>query len=279
MQYYLSRQSPRLLKDGSTIVTSIEYQWQHTEVNRFVSSLTSLISRLIDRWSRLVEFTLRLGGANQQCFGTSPTDMGRDFKSIFLLTSCSNGVHWTIIDRFYIDDLLAPEYGYEDDLNKDRSWTTNLVPWVESSLTRKKTTINVWLNGDRWHIVVTIKTFGRSMTSPSERFHRLKNLHGQSKNNTSFWRRMLSFFLEYLSRSFQSKLIYIRPGFVLSFQVDAVNSKDAKTSLDFDDVGDFPDPDWVIPRLSNLVSSSDQCHTNRSESAARCILLSIGKFD
>jgi hypothetical protein len=61
---------------------------------------------------RLLEFTLRLGSANAQCYGTSKTDLDRDLKSILLLSSCSNGVHWTIIDRFRISDILAPDFGF-----------------------------------------------------------------------------------------------------------------------------------------------------------------------
>jgi len=60
--------------------------------------------------NRLLEFTLRLGSSNAQCFGTSKTDLDRDIKSVLLLSSCSNGVHWTIIDLFHISDILAPDF-------------------------------------------------------------------------------------------------------------------------------------------------------------------------
>lgn len=33
-------------------------------------------------------------------------------KSILLLSSCSNGVHWNIIDLFRISDILAPDFGF-----------------------------------------------------------------------------------------------------------------------------------------------------------------------
>lgn len=61
---------------------------------------------------RLLEFTLRLGSSNTQCYGTSKVDLDRDLKSVLLLTSCSNGVHWTIVDRFRISDILAPDFGF-----------------------------------------------------------------------------------------------------------------------------------------------------------------------
>jgi hypothetical protein len=63
--------------------------------------------------NRLLEFTLRLGSSNVQCFGTSKTDLDRDMKSILLLTSCSNGIHWTLVDRFRISDILAPNFGFD----------------------------------------------------------------------------------------------------------------------------------------------------------------------
>jgi hypothetical protein len=62
--------------------------------------------------NRLLEFTLRLGSSNAQCFGTSKTDLDRDIKSVLLLSSCSNGVHWTIVDLFHISDILAPDFGF-----------------------------------------------------------------------------------------------------------------------------------------------------------------------
>lgn len=63
--------------------------------------------------TRLLEFTFRLGTTNSQCYGTNPTDLDRNLKSILLLTSCSNGIHWKIIDRFHISDILAPDYGFK----------------------------------------------------------------------------------------------------------------------------------------------------------------------
>jgi hypothetical protein len=62
--------------------------------------------------NRLLEFTFRLGTSNAQCFGTTKTDLDRGIKSILLLSSCSNGVHWTIIDLFRITDILAPDFGF-----------------------------------------------------------------------------------------------------------------------------------------------------------------------
>lgn len=66
-----------------------------------------------DRRDRLLEFTLSLGSSNAQCSGTSKTDLDRDFKSILLLSSCSNGVHWSIVDRFSMSDILAPDFGFD----------------------------------------------------------------------------------------------------------------------------------------------------------------------
>ena len=61
--------------------------------------------------NRLLEFTLRLGSASAQCFGTNRNDLDRDMKSVLLLSSCTNGVHWTIVDLFRISDILAPDFG------------------------------------------------------------------------------------------------------------------------------------------------------------------------
>lgn len=147
-----------------------------------------------DQSNRLLEFTLRLGSANQQCYGTSPNDIARDLKSILLLTSCSNGVDWTIVDGFRISDLLAPDYGWDDDFNDHHSSMTNyfiLVHWVESFFKRKQKMMNVLLNGDKWHMVVIIKMFGLLMILPFERFHRWKNLHVQSKAEMLFEDRIL----------------------------------------------------------------------------------------
>lgn len=154
-----------------------------------------------------------------------------------------------------------------------------LVLWVESFFKRHRKTMNVWLNGDKWLMVVIIKMFGLLMILLFEKSNRWKNRHVQSKDKTSvemidddvllgiFW-----------CRSFQSKLTYIRPGFVLSFQVDVVNVKDAKALLDFNDVCHFSYSYRVISRLSNLVSSSHQFNPMGSESTIGFIRLSIRKL-
>lgn len=107
MQYYLSRQSFGLFQIRLSISAHIEYQRQFTEVNPSITHLPNPFISL----DRLLEFTLQLGTTNPQCYGTSKTDLDRDAKAILLLSSCSNGVHWTIIDRFRISDLLAPNFG------------------------------------------------------------------------------------------------------------------------------------------------------------------------
>ena len=107
MRYHLSRQSFRLFQSRLSISAYIEYQWKFTKVTLPVNHLQSVSSFS----NRLLEFTLRLGSANPQCYGTSRTDLDRDAKAVLLLSSCSNGVHWTMIDRFRIADILAPDFG------------------------------------------------------------------------------------------------------------------------------------------------------------------------
>lgn len=63
-------------------------------------------------YCRLLDFTLRLGTSNPQCFGTSKNDLDRDLKSILLLSSCSNGVHWAIVDLFRASDIIARDFRY-----------------------------------------------------------------------------------------------------------------------------------------------------------------------
>ncbi|CAF1557438.1 unnamed protein product, partial [Rotaria sordida] len=70
------------------------------------------ISNINGSSPKLLEFTLRLGNTNAQCFGTSINDLDRDLKSVLLLSSCSNGVHWTIIDHFRISDILARDFRF-----------------------------------------------------------------------------------------------------------------------------------------------------------------------
>ena len=43
-------------------------------------------------------------------------------------------------------------------------------------------------------------------------------------------------FLCTLIRTFQTKLMYIRPGYILSFRLDAINNKEPNVILDVDDV-------------------------------------------
>jgi hypothetical protein len=103
--------------------------------------------------NRLLEFTLRLGSANAQCYGTSQTDPNREMKSILLLSSCSNGVHWNIIDLFRISDILAPDFGFSSFI---KSFNFRLIIFfclierlVEFYLKRKSRVKIALLNGDK----------------------------------------------------------------------------------------------------------------------------------
>ena len=40
-------------------------------------------------------------------------------------------------------------------------------------------------------------------------------------------------------KTFQTKLTYIRPGFILNFQLESLQRKESKASFDFDDVNFF----------------------------------------
>ena len=78
------------------------------------SKFTIILSTICHLFSyRLLEFTFRLGTTNAQCLGTNTNDLNGDMKSVLLLSSCSNGVHWTIVDVFRISDILARNFGYQ----------------------------------------------------------------------------------------------------------------------------------------------------------------------
>ena len=101
--------------------------------------------------NRLLEFTFRLGATNSQCYGTSKTDLDREIKSVLLLTSCSNGVHWTIIDRFRISDILAPNFGFLFSLIHLNCFYTFIFIElsVEFYLTKNQKIPIVFSNGDK----------------------------------------------------------------------------------------------------------------------------------
>lgn len=170
---------------------------------------------------------MRLGNANPQCYGTSKTDLDRNAKAILLLSSCSNGVHWTIIDRFRISDLLAPDFGY---VSRVFLSTTNLFSRTMSRIIFEKNSTSdncliEWRqmthggdNQDVWAIDdITIREI------PSAKSIK-QNLH---------------------VKTFETKLIYIRPRFILSFRLESTNRKESITTFDINDVNILVLTVWI----------------------------------
>ncbi|CAF0939143.1 unnamed protein product [Adineta ricciae] len=152
---------------------------------------------------KLLQFTLRLGSSNVQCLGTSKTDLDRDRKSILLLSSCSNGVHWRIVDRFSVSDLLAPDFRtisrvvFREKLDSENC----LIEWRQ--MAHGGDDQDVWAIDD---IIIRDVSVIKSIKRP------------------------------YHVKTFQTKLMYIRPGYILSFRLDAINHKDPNIMLDVDDI-------------------------------------------
>ncbi|CAF0744576.1 unnamed protein product [Adineta steineri] len=161
------------------------------------------ISNINGSSPKLLEFTIRLGSSNVQCLGTSKTDLDHDIKSILLLSSCSNGVHWTIIDLFRISDVLAPDFGtISRILFKEKMESENcLIEWRQM--------IHGGDNQDVWAIDDIIIRDVISTKSIK------KNAH---------------------VKTFQTKLTYIRPGYILSFRLEPINRKESNILFDFNDI-------------------------------------------
>ncbi|CAF2836302.1 unnamed protein product [Rotaria sp. Silwood2] len=161
------------------------------------------ISNINGSSPKLLEFTLRLGNTNAQCFGTSKNDLDRDLKSVLLLSSCSNGVHWTIIDYFRISDILARDFRtisrilFEEKVENENC----LIEWRQ--MTHGGNNQDVWAIDD-----ITIRdVISKKLIK--------KSLH---------------------VKNFQTKLTYIRPGYILSFRLELIQRKELKISFDFDDI-------------------------------------------
>lgn len=216
MQYYLSRQSLRLFQSWFSISAFIEYQWQFSKVTRSAHHLQDPSSLS----NRLVEFTLRLGSANPQCYGTSKTDHDRNAKAVLLLSSCSNGVHWTMIDRFRISDILAPDFGYVFSsilFVPTRFFRTiNRILFEKTPMNNNNCMIE-WRQmthgGDNQDVWAIDDIIIREI--PSAKSIK-RNLH---------------------VKTYQTKSIYIRPGFILIFRIEPINRKEPITVFDLNDVG------------------------------------------
>ncbi|CAF4678933.1 unnamed protein product [Rotaria sp. Silwood1] len=161
------------------------------------------ISNINGSSPKLLEFTLRLGNTNAQCFGTSKNDLDRDLKSILLLSSCSNGVHWTIIDHFRISDILARDFRtmsrilFEEKVENENC----LIEWRQ--MTHGGNNQDVWAIDD-----ITIRdVISKKLIK--------KSLH---------------------VKNFQTKLTYIRPGYIFSFRLELIQRKESKILFDFDDI-------------------------------------------
>jgi hypothetical protein len=166
--------------------------------------------------NRLIEFTLRLGSSDIQCFGTSKTDLDRDIKSILLLTSCSNGVHWTIIDRFRISDILAPNFGF----NFNFFFFLLLYEFNLFNRTISRILFEKKLNNDNCMIEWRQMIHG----GDNQDVWAIDDITIRDVISTKLIKKNLHV------KNFQTKLIYIRPGYILSFQLES------KTLFDLNDV-------------------------------------------
>ncbi|CAF1574185.1 unnamed protein product [Rotaria magnacalcarata] len=162
------------------------------------------ISQINGSSPKLVEFTLRLGNANPQCFGTSKNDLDRDLKSILLLSSCSNGVHWTIVDIFRASDIVVRDFRTMSRILFDEKVESEncLIEWRQM--------IHSGENQDVWAIDdITIRdVISKTLIEKSVPV-----------------------------KTFQLKLTYIRPGYVLNFRLEFVNRKESsKLLFDLNDI-------------------------------------------